>query len=114
MKQMRYENFVRNAFEVALGKSIGRGGDLACLAEADYFNMSGDKEFLNKIKTGTSYAIAINNNILTETKMSKLEDPCDFEKMNNFLDRALEVKDSNEVIEVIEQYIQFKDEVNSR
>lgn len=111
MEQLLYENFVREAFAKALKKSIGRGGDPASLAEADYFTAAYSKEYLNRIKVGTAYAIAINNSICTETK--NLKGPEDYRKMDEFLDRALNAQNSDDINAIIKEYIKFEGTMNN-
>lgn len=102
MGALLYEYFVRNAFG-----NVERGGDPAGLAEADMYNMSfSDGMFLNKLKIGTSYAMAIYNANYMEAK--KLQDPEDCEKMENFLKGVLEAESGNEIVEIIKQYQNFE------
>ncbi|HJF35084.1 MAG TPA: hypothetical protein K8U79_03555 [Clostridium perfringens] len=102
MIELKYEHFVRNAFG-----EVDRGGDLAGLAEADIFRMSyNDKQYLNKVKAALAYSISIYNNKFSNYK--RLNDPVDYVKMEEFLEQALSIKDTQEAINLIDRYNQFK------
>ena len=106
MSALSYEYFVRRAF----GGSA-RGGDPAGLAEADIYNLANDKTYLNKIKIGTGYAIAILNHMYGEEKL--LRDPEDYEKMDEFVSDALNAEDANEIYSIIERYVEFEKELKA-
>lgn len=110
MAGLAYESFVIKAFEISLNKKINRGDDPAHLSNANYYNIN-DKEFLNKIKTGTAYAIAIYNSEIQETK--KVKDPDDYNKMNAFLDKALIATNTNDIDSLIADYNEFRKYANN-
>lgn len=105
MGALMYENFLRKAF----GNDIERGGDPAGLAEADIYNLSHNNENLNKMKIGTGYAMNIYNRNYMDLK--ELRDPDDYEKMNQFIDEVLVATTGKEIVEIIEKYIEFQEEL---
>jgi hypothetical protein len=107
---LKYEYFVRRAFgDGTPNAMVERGGDPASVADADYFSSLG-RDSLNKIKIGVGYAIAILNHRYTETKA--LVDPDDYNKMEDFLEKILISVSTSEVINVIEEYIQFESHIH--
>lgn len=106
MKGYRYEIFLRNSFNVS-----NKGDDPAGLASADWFNSSYNENSFNKIKAGLSYAICIYNREFINTK--KLNDPDDYEQMDNFLKRSLNISTSEDAMEIIDEYNLFKEHIIS-
>lgn len=105
MGALLYENFVKKAFGV-----VNRGDDPAGLAEANIYNSSYATPALNKLKIGTGYAIAIYNSNYNNTK--KLRD-CDYEKMDNFIADVIAANQAREIIEIIEKYQKFQNDLDS-
>lgn len=105
MSALGYEHFVRDAFG-----NVERGGDPAGLAEADIYNSSYEISSMNELKIGTGYAIAIYNSNYIETK--ELRDPEDYEKMDKFLDEVLKSKTGDDIGRIIEEYQEFKKELD--
>lgn len=99
-KALQYEYFVRDAFNANY-----KGGDPAHLASADTYNLSYLPEYFNKVKTGTSYAIAIYNFKYKEEK--ELKYPEDYHKLDEFLKKVLDAKNTKDIDDVIESYKKF-------
>ena len=104
---MIYEGFIRGAFSVTSSTLVNRWGDTAHLATTDVFDLSwDDTRYLNKAKSAVSYSIAIfNNEIFNESQVSD----ADRVEMENLLECALDVNGSQELLDVIEKYITYRD-----
>lgn len=104
---MIYEGFIRGAFSVTSSTLVNRWGDTAHLATTDVFDLSWDDTgYLNKAKSAVSYSIAIYNNEIFET--AQVSD-VDRAEMENLLGSALDVNNSQELLNVIERYITYRD-----
>lgn len=97
----------RNAFG-----GVERGEDPVHLAEADYYNLSNNSEYLNKIKAGAGYVMEIYNHPLMDEK--ELEDPDDYEKMKQLLAKVMNAQSGQEVIDAIEEHKKFLEDVRTR
>ena len=109
MDALIYEHFLRDAFSMSMNKDIGRGQDPAGLAEANIMSRAYNVVELNKLKVGIGYAIAIYNNKLSSQK--QVRDPDDYESMDEFLNRALQCNNSNDIVQLIREYKSFMKDV---
>lgn len=103
MGALGYEYFLRNILNVS-----EKGGDVAGVASADYYNGSYSQEDWDKVKAGVGYAIAAYNHKYTNEK--RLKDPDDYNKMDEFLHKAVnlsEKPDIKELDKLIEEYRDF-------
>ena len=105
MSALGYEHFVRKAFG-----DVERGKDPAGLAEADIYNSLYSATYMNELKIGTGYAIAIYKSNYIEEK--ELRDPDDYEKMDKFLDDVLKANTGEEIGKIIEEYREFQKELD--
>ena len=94
MNALRYEYFVRNAFDSKRGEDPARVGD------ANYYNGINDKNVLNKVKIGLSYTISRKASDFTNIK--QVRDPYDYNALDNLIDRALNVKNEQDIVAVID------------
>ncbi|WP_261813272.1 hypothetical protein [Paraclostridium bifermentans] len=101
MDALKYENFVTKAFG-----NINKGNDPAGIARADIFNLSYRDEYFNKLKAAIAYSIAIYNSNFSNHK--KLSDPKDYLKMDSLLKESLLIKNTEEAINLINEYNKFK------
>ncbi len=97
MPEMSYELFVRSAFSFSLGKSIGRYGDPASLADADHFR----HDNIVGVKIGTGYAMEIFINYLLNNKGFDGEE---YERIESFPGRVLAASSLTEISELIDEF----------
>jgi|GEM_PF-3140073 len=114
----RYEEFVRYAAAYVQGESVGRYGDPARLARADYFR---DQDYLPEAIIGAGWACRIlihpvNEETLSETSEENYNES---ERLNGFLDRIVNAQSLQELgnhlddflESVLKKYYDFKDGV---
>jgi hypothetical protein len=94
MNALQYEMFLRIAFCVK-----HRGDDPAHISDADIHNMAYDLNYLNKVKAGTAYAIAIFSHRFIE--MGYIMKTEDEEMLNTFLGEAINANTIQEIDDVI-------------
>jgi hypothetical protein len=97
---LRYENFIRSAFAIALNQDIGRGEDPGRLAEANYFNTS---TLATKVKVGTSYAIEIYSSLLRNANSLSLSNDED-DRMDSIVEDVLNATTHEEINQLIKEY----------
>ncbi|MHB8061188.1 MAG: hypothetical protein ACYDG2_00930, partial [Ruminiclostridium sp.] len=68
--------------------------------------MAQNQEYLDKVKAGTAYAIAIYNHRYSEIK--ELVDPDDYERMNVYLNEAVNTQTLQEIDALINRYQEFR------
>lgn len=106
MDAMKYEGFVRGAFSIERDELINRGEDPLGLANADIFDMSYDKEYLDKSKLGVSTSIQLYNRKIFEDNTPNESDRL---QMESLLGRALAANNSSDLISIIDEYIVLRD-----
>ncbi|SCI40849.1 hypothetical protein [Intestinibacter bartlettii] len=106
MDAMKYEGFVRGAFSIECNELINRGEDPLGLANADIFNMSYEKEYLDKSKLGVSTSIQLYNRKIFEDNTPNENDRL---QMESLLEEALVANNSSDLISIIDEYIVLRD-----
>jgi hypothetical protein len=91
MSAMTYEFFIRNAF------NVGRDGDPAGLADADWFKV----RTLDKAKAGIIYSMVMYNNRLRNME-------CDvYDNIEGYIGRIIRSNDLDEIINLINKYTEL-------
>ncbi len=90
-----YENFIRTAFKLSLGKDIERAGDPAKLADGDLIRIRS----LSKVKAATLYSIYIYNELL-ENKPNKDETA----RIGHLIADIIVADNIEQVLSVIEEF----------
>ncbi|MBF0611591.1 MAG: hypothetical protein HQL55_10755 [Magnetococcales bacterium] len=94
MDALKYEDFMRRAFGLALndGIMIERWGDPAKWADTDVF----EYENINKVKAGLIYAIGI---ICSEVKEHKCDALCD-----EYINNIAKAKSKTDILQIIKSF----------
>ncbi|MBQ9221957.1 hypothetical protein [Succinivibrio sp.] len=103
MNALKYEYFVTKTF------GSERGADPARVGDANYYNNVNDKNYLNKVRIGLAYTISRKSSELINTK--QVRDPDDYVALDNLIDRALNVKNSQHIDAVIDDAQKLFDEL---
>lgn len=91
---MKYEGFIRAAFELALEKRIGRLEDPAGFADTDTFTNGN----LPVVKAATGYAVGIYRNYIKK-KPETMNDTC-----ANYLCRIISAAHVAEIAKIIQEF----------
>lgn len=98
MERLRYENFVRSAFEFALGRPIERWGDPATLANTDYF----EDFMLSRVKAAVTYSMEIFNADIRERQNLP---EADYDMMDQILDAVIRAQNTATIDDLIQRYL---------
>lgn len=106
---MKYEGFVRGAFSLNNEESINRGEDPAHLAEAGYWNLNN----VDKVKTGTAYAMAIYNahiiEVLSREELGEEVYAKIYYELEDLLHDVLQATDLLSISTTLDKYQPYKD-----
>jgi len=112
MDGLRYEHFVRHAFETKIRYDsqnwnreaiiVERGEDPAHLAEAGLFNTS---TLSTKVKVATAYSMEVYSGLFkNEPSISNNLSEKDYGRMNSIIDDVLNAKTHDELSKLIREY----------
>lgn len=99
MKAMRYETFVRRAFELFTNQSVDRFGDPAGMADTDHF----DNHYLEEVKSTSCYSLLVFKNYIHKIPDIESEKVSSLNSlMDEYHSRVFKSKDISEVSQIID------------
>jgi len=101
-ENLTFENFIRDAFSMALGRQIERWGDPAGLANTDIFSSGG----LHEVKASVSYSMCIWKSHFRENHYNHpvVQDPAKYNRMDTIIADVLNASDKMSVHRFIEEF----------
>lgn len=98
MKQLDYENFIRDAFGQSSGTLVDRWGDPASFANTDSFN----NDNLSNVKYAVGYSMGIFRNMIYSQGMGISDQDHDY--IDGFADRLMQCQDIDCIHDLIKEF----------